>query len=268
MGWWGKLIGGACGFALGGPLGALIGAVLGHHLDTRIRLWSETGQAHHAKVQERMQAAFFTATFSVLGHVAKVDGRVSEREIMAAEQTMTQLGFTGEQRKAAIRLFYQGKRPDFPLDEILEQLLWECRGRLDLIQMFIEAQLRAAYADGTPNHSERRLLMYICHRLGIPRRDFERLEALTQANRSHHYYQRSAASMHSTKDADAYATLGVERTASDEEVKRAYRRLMSQNHPDKLMAKALPEEMIKVATEKTQVVKEAYEQIRNARGFK
>src|SRR5690554_6549827 len=108
MSWWGKVIGGAFGFALGGPLGAALGAALGHNFDRGMGQQARIGSSHD---QERIQSAFFTATFSMMGYIAKADGRVSETEIAMARDIMGQMRLTPEQRKVAIRLFEEGKQP-------------------------------------------------------------------------------------------------------------------------------------------------------------
>jgi DnaJ like chaperone protein len=265
LGWWGKLAGGAFGFMLGGPLGALLGAVLGHNLDRGLRGLER--EALDPGEQERIQAAFFTATFSVMGHLAKADGRVSRHEIDLAKAVMTQMELDEERRKAAIDLFNQGKQASFPLEEVLAQFRDECRRRTTLIQMFVEIQLQAAYADGACGPEEERILLHICSRLGIPEFLFRRLERMIQAER--HYDAGSAGTQTQREPTlkDAYAILNIPRSASDAEVKRAYRRLTSQHHPDKLVAKGLPEEMMKLAAQKTHEIRQAYEQIKAARGI-
>ena len=146
MAWWGELIGGTVGFMLGGPLGALLGSSVGHQFDARGR---QKGSGKFLPGnQERTQAAFFTATFSVMGHLAKADGRVSAQEIQAASAVMSQMQLTPSQREAAIDLFEQGKEPDFPLDDILKQFRTECHRRMTLLRMFLEIQVQAALADG------------------------------------------------------------------------------------------------------------------------
>src|SRR5690606_5093203 len=106
----------------------------------------------------RFQQAFFQATFLVMGHLSKADGRVSEAEIAYARRTMEWMGLAPGQRQEAMRLFAEGKRSDFPLDETLVRLRRECAGWRSLARMFIGIQLRAAYADGVIHDSERDLL--------------------------------------------------------------------------------------------------------------
>lgn len=268
MSWWGKLVGGAFGFMLGGPLGALLGIALGHNFDKGLGTLSDA-ELPGSGDRERVQAAFFTATFSVMGRVAKADGRVSPEEIRMAEAVMAEMSLDAARRKTAINLFQQGKSADFDLDAVLEQFRRECHGRSTLIGMFVEILLQAAYADGRLDPSEDRLLLYVCRRLGVSEFDYRRLERMVRVERGHGAGAGAGAGGGRPPPPsldDAYQVLGVAASASDAEVKRAYRRLLSQHHPDKLVSKGLPEEMIKVATRKTHEIRQAYERIREARG--
>jgi DnaJ like chaperone protein len=263
MAWWGKALGGAFGFMVGGPLGALMGVAFGHNFDRGMTgIGQSDWQGGGGGDQDRVQAAFFTATFSVMGYIAKADGKVTQDEIRLAEEVMRQLGLDGEMRESAKRLFNEGKSDDFPIDEILDQFKSELKRRTTLVQMFLEIQLQAAYADGVKDPSEEKVLAHICQRLGIPLAQLKRMEEMLKAG----FGGQRRASSSQTSLPDAYAILGVDKAVNDADVKKAYRRLMSQHHPDKLVAKGLPEEMIKDATAKTQQIKSAYDQIREARG--
>ncbi len=261
MSWWGTLLGGAFGFMLGGPLGALLGAALGRRFDKGVDGLGD--YAADIGDQERVQTAFFTATFAVMGHLAKVDGQVSRSEIQLAEQVMAQMRLNEAMRSTAIRLFNEGKSPTFQLDAVLEQFRRECHRRRQLLRMFVEIQMHACYADGAVHEEEARVLRHICDRLGFSRGEFAQIEAMVRAARGF------AAGGHAPAAQDqltaAYQLLGVAREASDAEIKTAYRRLMNQHHPDKLVAKGLPEEMIALATEKTQEIKAAYDVVRASR---
>jgi len=271
MSWMGKILGGAFGFMLGGPLGAILGAAAGHQFDSGLD-GIELGERLNPGDQQRIQMAFFTATFSVMGHIAKADGRVTPSEIKMAEQVMAQMGLDTAMRETAIQLFRQGKQADFPIENVLEQFLSECRGRKNLLRMFIEIQLQAAFADGQLNRSEEAVLLRICDYLHFSRFEYEAIKMQFQAQQRFYQYsqQQGYGSRYQRQDnlTDAYAVLGVKPTATDAEVKKAYRKLMSQHHPDKLVAKGLPEEMMKLAKEKTQQIRKAYETIRAARGSK
>lgn len=261
------MLGGAFGFMLGGPLGAILGAVLGHNLDRGVEGVGDFEPLHPGD-RERVQTAFFTATFSVMGHLAKADGRVSEDEIKMAGKVMDQMDLNQKLRQTAIRLFEEGKKEDFPLDDVLEQFRQECHRRLTLIQMFVEIQLQAAYADGVLHSEEERLLQHICRRLSIPEGLFRQLEEMIKAERHYAGGGRGAPGPSGASLDDAYAILMVSPKSSDAEVKRAYRRLLSQHHPDKLVSKGLPEEMMKIAARKTHEIRQAYEQIKQARGLR
>ena len=262
MAWWGKALGGAFGFMIGGPLGALMGIAFGHSFDRGMNSlddadWQSGGQ-------DRVQAAFFTATFSVMGYIAKADGKVTRDEIRLAETVMSHLGLTADMRESAKKLFNEGKSSEFPIDEVLDQFKQETRRRSTLIQMFLEIQLQAAYADGVMHPAEKEVLRHICARLGISVTQFDRLEEMLKAGFGGGYQGPQSQQL---SVEDAYAMLGIDKSASDGELKKSYRRLMSQHHPDKLVAKGLPDEMIKDATEKTQQIKKAYETIKLSRGL-
>ncbi len=252
MAWWGTFIGGTLGYVFGGPLGAIIGAALGGNLDRGIKM----GDQFDVGNQERVQAAFFTTTFSVMGHVAKADGHVSKQEIASAQNIMTQMQLSAQQRKAAIKLFDHGKSDDFPLHDVLQQFKKECHGRRNLIQMFVEIQIATALSDGKLDASEKKIIYTIGEILGFARSQIDHLFNIVGGA--------EASSSDRLTLSQAYKILGVKKGSSETEIKKAYRRLMSQHHPDKLVSKGLPDEMIQLATEKTQEIRKAYDLIKKS----
>jgi DnaJ like chaperone protein len=257
MSWWGKVLGSGFGFMVGGPLGAAMGAAFGHQFDKGLN------GIEHISIgdPERTQAAFFTATFSVMGYLAKADGQVSRSEISMAEQVMAQMQLSTEQRKAAVELFNEGKQDSFPIDDILDQFRRECHRRRNLLQMFLEILISTALADGILHPAERKALDNIAQQVGFSTSDLEQLIGMVGAQQ--HYS--GAVNQSKASISDAYTVLGVKPSASDADIKKAYRRLTSQHHPDKLVSKGLPEEMIKLASEKTQEIRAAYDQIKQSR---
>jgi len=250
MSWWGKLIGGYVGFALGGPI-----------FDSDA---STQASAPFIGQQNRSQAAFFTATFSVMGHICKADGRVTPDEISAAKMVMSQMSLSPAQKDAAIALFNEGKKDNFPLEDVLAQLKSELGLSRNIKRVFVEIQCSAAYADGVLHPAEKKLLQKICHTIGFS--EYE-LNSILAAISAEAHYQKSGRGGKSAKMQlkDAYAILSISANANDSEVKRAYRKLISQHHPDKLISKGLPEEMMKIATQKTQEIRAAYECVRDER---
>lgn len=254
MAWWGTLLGGTLGYMLGGPLGAMLGAALGGNFDRGLNLSDQFTEGD----QERVQAAFFSATFAIMGHIAKADGKVTPDEIASARHIMNQMQLSNEQMTAAKKLFSEGKKADFPLDQVLAQFKRECHRRRNLIQVFLEIQIAMAMADGKLHPQEKQLIYHIGQQLGFSHAQIDQL------------FRFATGEAHSQKSKtqsldDAYAILGMKPSDSDAEIKKAYRRLMSQHHPDKLVAKGLPEEMVKVATEKTQEIHKAYDLIKSNR---
>ncbi|MCO6439673.1 MAG: co-chaperone DjlA [Nitrococcus mobilis] len=259
--WAGKLIGGLLGYWLGGLFGALLGVLLGHLIDRGLAVsrfvLGDLGRIHEI---------FFRSTFGIMGHVCKIDGRVSEAEIAAAESIMAQMNLSAEQRRAAIGYFNAGKRADFDLDRALSEFRRVGRGQINLLRMFLEIQIQAALADGRIDEAERSALLYIARGLGLQESECARLEAFLAGS-----YQRAQANPPGARGdrlADAYRTLGVSPSNSASEVKKAYRRLMNQHHPDKLVARGLPEAMIKIAQQRTQAIRAAYDSIKRARAMK
>ncbi|MGE0483960.1 MAG: co-chaperone DjlA [Gammaproteobacteria bacterium] len=262
MGWWGKVVGGALGFAFGGPLGAAFGAAVGHQFDRGL-----DGAEDGAGEQERIQTAFFTATFTVMGYVAKADGHVSPAEIAHAQAVMRDMRLSPEQVRVAKNLYREGKTVGFDCDAAVHQFVRESRRRRTLLQMFLEIQIQAACADGELHPREDAVLRRLAGLLGFSTAHYVQLVTLVRAagGSAHGGHgagrpgggQRAAPARLDT--ATARAILGVTANASVDDIKKAYRRLMSQHHPDKLIAKGMPEEMVKVATTKAQEIRAAYE---------
>ncbi len=223
-------------------------------------------------VQARAQTAFFTATFSVMGHVAAIDGEINDDEYRIMKALMERMSLTDEQKDVAERIFGQGRLPDFPLVPVIKQLKRECRNNSNLLRVFLEGQLHGAYADGELNRHEKDALLDISKRLGFNRREFGRIDNMVRAqhnlNVAGESVARSGGTQRKTMSVDeAYAILGLSSHIADADIQKAYRRLLSQHHPDKLVAKGLPEEMVRLASEKTTEIRSAYEVLREYRNF-
>jgi len=265
----GKLLGGMFGFGWGGFLGAIIGVVIGHQFDKALSRTMSSGATGN---QAQIQQAFFRMTFLTMGKLAKADGQVSKDEIEWAEFVMSRMNLTADMRQQAMELFSEGKNDSFDLDGELAGFRQVVGRHATVVQMFLEIQIQAAYADGSLSQAENVLLRHICAQLGISNIRFEAIHQRIKAERAFAgqggFHQQGAGQPQYTpadKLKEAYKVIGVEESASDVVMKKAYRRLMSQHHPDKLVAKGLPEEMMRIAKEKTQEIQAAYDLIKQHR---
>ncbi len=253
-----KLIGVLAGYYFFGFLGAIAGFFLGSMVD-RFRAYG-AGGINPLSAAHR-QAVFLETVFVAMGKLAKVDGRVSEEEIAHVEQFMQSLGMSAAHRQQAIALFKQGAAPDFDLEPRLRRFMAVCGHTHSLRQMLLVYLIVMAVSDGRVDAAEEGLLMEVARHLGYDQAAFKRM--LDMVLNQSHFAAGQAAS--ETALDDAYKALGVSKESSDQEIKRAYRKLMSQYHPDKLMGQGLPEDMITVATEQAKEVQLAYDLISKSR---
>jgi len=278
---WGKIIGALLGYTLLRLPGAFLGYLIGSWFDRGLRL--HLYRIPHSRAAA-IQQIFFKTSFLVMGYLCRADGRVNEKEIRAAERMMVRLNLNSALRKEAIELFNEGKQQVVEIEEVVGRFLGECRRYPDLLRLFVEMQLEVALADGEVNKEEKTVLLRLCYLLGFSPQEFEHLQTRYTASQAFHewfsaqFQQR--ARMHGGQQQSynpqpsagaldkAYGVLGVSIGAANAEIKKAYRRLMNQHHPDKLAARGLPEGMVKVAKEKTQEIRAAYDLIRQERGFR
>lgn len=289
---WKRFFKSATAVLVGSFLGALMGVVTGSPVDIMILMGTAMGimvclTPRHRFFQKTYQRRkqhcyredashtyayriFLATTFQVLGYLAQVRKRGEADALQSAKVIMGHLRLTEGQRQQAIRLFEEGQQPGFAVDPVLAQFYNACQSRAHLLRRFIEIQMSVFYANGFPSTHERALLLHICNQLGFARR-FEEMEtyikrrfhttsARTRAgpdNRRRQYKTISMMHLHR-----AYGILGLNRHATNTEVKKAYRRLINRHHPDKLEAQNTSSELMQKATEKTRTVKEAYDLIK------
>lgn len=222
--------------------------------------WQENTQILEASSYTgAVQSAFFITTFAAMGRLAKIDGRVQESEITLASKVMDHLKLNADQKRLAIRLFNEGKQSDFNLDTVLNRFYRQCKHRVSVIQIFIEIQLQTAFADGAINQQEETLLQRMCKRLEVSESIYTRIERRVRKKNLTGEKIPQVKSAKPMSLSAACSLLGVSRWASKEDIKQAYRKLMSQYHPDKLIAQGVAEDELEEATEKVQDIKRAYE---------
>jgi len=258
----GKLIGALLGWiALRHPFGIVIGVLFGH-------LW-DIGALGVAPALRPASRSFIAPLFGLAGAIAKSDGRVSEQEIAATENLMERMQLTPKQRASAIERFNAGKQPDFVTALAIADLKDWCGGRRDLAFLLLDMLLDIVHAEGPLVTEKLSIVRKLCWALGVHERELAALAAMrgyAYSGSGGAYEQPRTQSRDSGYGKDPYAVLGLTRDASEREVKNAYRRLISQHHPDKLGD--VPEELKRRAEERAREINAAYEKIREARGIK
>lgn len=230
---------------------------------------------------ERTRQAFFSSTFTIMGHVAKADGPIRKSQIAVANSVMERMGLEADRRASAIELFNKGKQSDFELDRQVKRFRDGCANSTNLYRVFLETQIEIALADGEMAQKEEDILLHVARVLGISKASYRQLEVLVRIslglgdNHNSRYRatssrtkRRSSASSSNSASMglhNACAVLGVNHDDHRATVKAAYRKLMNQYHPDKLEYKGLPEEMLGLSTDKAKEIQKAYQQIKLAK---
>ncbi|MCE9550806.1 MAG: co-chaperone DjlA [Betaproteobacteria bacterium] len=253
-----KLIGALLGFYFWGFIGAFIGYFLGSFIDRYIAygIGGVNPLSQHLR-----QSVFLETVFISMGKLAKADGHISQDEIDHVEQFIQKLGMSAEHRQQAIALFKRGADANFDLEPSLKKFIAICGNTHNLKQMLLVYLIVMALADGHIHANEEIILKDVARHFGYDQAAFKQILDMV-LNQSHFA---SGQTPTASRLDDAYKALGVSKESSDHEIKRAYRKLMSQYHPDKLMGQGVPEDMIAVATEQAKEVQVAYDLITTSR---
>lgn len=239
---WGKIVGGAAGFALGGPLGAILGAVAGHAVD-RMRAGGREGAADNAT-----KRIAFTIGVIVLGaKMAKADGTVTRDEIGAFKEVFH---IPPEEMNNVGRLFNQARRDAAGFEPYARQIGRLFRDNPAVLEELLDGLFHIARADGAVNPEELDYLAQVAANFGLGEERWDRIRAANMEPDA----------------SDPYQILGVSRSASATEIKSAHRRLVLENHPDRLVAQGMPQEFIDLANEKLATINAAYDRVRQQRG--
>ncbi|MFA6971515.1 MAG: co-chaperone DjlA [Gallionella sp.] len=255
-----KFIGFIAGWYFFGFFGALLGLFAGSFFD-RMKAY---GLGAMNPLQNALrQGVFLETVFISMGKLAKADGVVTQDEIAHVEQFMQKLGMTDEHRSQAIAWFKQGADPAFDIAPTCRRFMDICGNTKNLKQVLLVYLIVMALADGHFHPAEQALLADIAAHLGYDQSEFRRLLDMV-LNQSHF-----GAGQVNPADAleDAYKALGVTKDSTDAEIKRAYRKLMSQYHPDKLIGQGVPADMIAMATEQAKEIQLAHDLIKKHRNI-
>ncbi|WP_300460856.1 TerB family tellurite resistance protein [Desulfobacula sp.] len=254
MSWLGKMIGGTIGFALGGPLGAVAGAAFGHAFvdkQEQVYLSSRPGAQVSLSSNEEAQLVFFTAAFSMLAKISKADGTISEDEISAIDTFMKRdLQLDVNSQQMAINIFRQAINSTESFDAFAIQFYSVFKTQPQIIELMMDILLRVSAADGGISSKEEFMLLSATRIFNYSPSSFARLKS-KYVRETNKYY----------------SVLKCDETSSNEEIKKQYRKLVTEYHPDKIEAKGLPEEFIKFANDKFKEIQEAYDSIKKERGI-
>lgn len=259
--YYGKIIGGVIGLLVLGPLGLILGIFVGHLFDNGLM---QTLKLASPENIARIKNSFFETTFLLSGYMAKADGHISQQEIDHTEAIISQMSLDAEQRKRAIDFFQQGSAKEFQLEPAVSSFMEICRGQRQLCQTLLFFLISLALADAKIEEAEHDALRRAATLLGFSPAQLEQMLRMAQAQ-GHFHGSSGYSAQPGTTLKDAYDALGVSSDVDDKALKRAYRKLMSENHPDKLIAKGVPEDMIKLATERSQEIQAAYEMAKKSR---
>lgn len=243
---WGKVIGGIAGFALGGPLGALLGAIAGHAVDAG-RGQAPAGGSPSAG--EDRQVAFTTAIIVLAAKLAKADGRVTRDEVDAFKRLFH---IRADEMENVARIYDRAKAEADGFKPYARQIARIFAGEPEVLEELMAALFQVALADGAMHAAERDFLRRVAAAFGFDAHAFARLESLFAK----------------PKQADPYEVLGLAPGARADDVKRTYRRLVRENHPDALTAKGMPKEFVDLANAKLAAINGAYEKIQRELGIR
>jgi DnaJ like chaperone protein len=240
---WGKILGGAAGFAIGGPLGALIGGIAGHAID-QIRDDGAVGDPSLAR-----QTTFAIAVIVLSAKMAKADGEVTRDEVDAFKQIFH---VPPEEIKNVGRVFNQARKDSHGFEPYAQQVAELFQDNPAVLEELMGGLFHIARADGVAHPKEIEFLEKVAEIFGFDETTFDRLKVA-------HF---------GSAMKDPYAILGVKRDASDSDIRNAWRKLVRENHPDTLIAQGMPEDFIDIATEKVATINAAYDEINKQRGIK
>jgi len=254
MAWFGKIALGSLGMMFGGPLGAVLGAALGHQLidkqqqaATR-RLFQQSGTVIDNVAQN--QAAYFVCMLSMLAKLAKADGAVTQDELAVVDRLIQNLQVPEEEKVFARRVFNEAKNSPHSLEDFAAQFYQMTQAEPTVLCSFLGILFEVAAADGVLHPAEEKAIRTVQDIFRISDSMFDSIQA--------RYFK---------DDGKYYQILDCTSQSTDAEIKKNYKKLVKDFHPDTIIAKGLPDEFIAFATKRFQEIQGAYEQIRKVRGF-
>jgi DnaJ like chaperone protein len=258
---WGKIIGSVAGFAVGGPIGAVVGAALGHAADSGGLSAVPNpfgspqvgfGAAKMAALLGRRDQVFAIGVVVLAAKLAKCDGPVVRAEIDAFRRSFR---IPPESVRDIGRLFDRARDSAESFEGYAAQLGESFADNRGMLEDVLSALFSIARADAPINNAEHTYLQAVCRRFGLGTEAWER----ARDARPRQYVR--------ANEDDPYNVLGVARSASDEELRAAWVRLMRENHPDSLVGRGVAADFIARASDKVAQINAAWDRIKRERGL-
>ena len=232
---WGIIIGGATGFAIGGPIGALLGAAAGHYAEKKLKGPSDPLEAR--------KIAFTVAIIALSAKMAKADGIISRSEISAFRQ---KVHIPAEDLKRVGQFWDLARQTPDGFQSYAKQCVELFGNKAPILEQLIELLFYIAKADGEIKSAEWDYLSSVAVIFGFNEIDFNRMTEIYGSGKG-----------------AAHTILGISADASDDEIKAAWRKLVQENHPDKLVSQGLPDEFVQAATDRLRLINTAYQSMLN-----
>ncbi|NRA86025.1 MAG: TerB family tellurite resistance protein [Rhizobiales bacterium] len=260
---WGKIGGAAAGLTFGGPLGALLGAVAGHYFFDKdgssieqqqnqngdTKNWANSNTNNWSRAQPEDSVIFTMGIIALGAKMAKADGVVTSDEVAAFKQVFK---VPEHEAKNVAKLYNIAKKDIAGYQAYAKQLADLFKHKRATLEDVIDGLFHIAKADGVIHPKEVEFLTNVAEIFGFSQDEFDRIVA-------RHGSRSDSGGV--SGEGDPYKILGVKRGDDSKDIKTAYRKLVTENHPDKLIARGVPKEFIEIANEKLARINAAYDQI-------
>ena len=235
---WGKVIGGAAGFAIGGPIGALLGAVAGHAIDTKIL------PAYISNDENYKSIVFTAGVIALSAKMAKADGKVTKEEILTFRKLVQ---IPKDDINQVSKLWELAKETTDGYELYAKQIYSLFRNQPEILERILDILFEIAKSDGNIDSTELNYLKNVSNIFNFDEIIFEKLLAL-----------------HNPEN-NSFEILGVKISDSLQDIQDKWKEMVKNNHPDKLVGQGMPIEFIESANQKLAIINSAYEEIKNLR---
>ncbi len=252
---WGKILGGAAGFALGGPLGALIGGLAGHAVDTmtdETALLRQEGDGEPQRPDGTRQVAFTVGVIVLGAKMAKADGRVTPEEIRAFRQVFH---VPPDEVKNVGRIFDLARRDAQGYEPYARQIGKLFEGHPAVLEELMDGLFHIARADGRIEAPELAYLEGVSRAFGLSQSCWERIKAANLGDGA-------------LSGDDPFAILGIDAAADETTAKARHRKLVLEHHPDRLVAEGMPQEFVTIAEQKLARINAAWDELKRRKGWR